>query len=84
MAGVTWWTAARIAALAKLLDGGLSYRAAAAQLSRRYRRRITARPCAGRPATDVALKSGDPLVTRIANPHNPSQNRTIASQRQGF
>jgi hypothetical protein len=41
MAGVTWWTAARIAALAKLLDGGLSYRAAAAQLSRRYRRRIT-------------------------------------------
>ena len=41
MAGITWWTPARVAALARLVAGGASYRRAAAELSRRYRRRVT-------------------------------------------
>jgi hypothetical protein len=41
MAGIVWWTAPRLAALRKLMAGGVSYRVAAAIFSGRYRRRIT-------------------------------------------
>jgi hypothetical protein len=41
MAGITWWTGERLAALGREIARGASYRAAAAALSRQYRRRIT-------------------------------------------
>ena len=56
MAGITWWTGRRQAALAGLLRAGLSHGDAAAVLTRRFGRRITA-DAAAHQARHLGLKS---------------------------
>jgi len=73
MAGITWWTPARVAALARLVAGGASYRRAAAALSRRYRRRVTVRAVnrmASRAGLHGRARGGPPRGNRNAKGKN--------------
>jgi hypothetical protein len=63
MAGITWWTPERLEALRACMAAGLSWRLAALELSRRYRRRVTQRAAqhAGRAAgIDGGGRAGRP------------------------
>ncbi len=71
MAGITWWTAGRIAALRAAVRAGASYREAAALLTARYHRRVTqgavTRMC-GRLGLHGQARGGRPRKSERGNP----------------